>query len=136
MYDELKIGRVQSLFNKNDKENNMNKTLKIMLSVAIVAMVCLVCKAFAASDGNFIDNAVKSLGALFQDVRTIIYVLGAFALVGFAWLAIMGNLAWKKVAILAVGLAVLAIADQVVRYAVGVKDDPLSPSDVEWDEGL
>lgn len=97
----------------------MNKTLKIMLSVAIVAMICMACSAFAQTDGSFIKTAAGKLASLFKDVRVIIYILGAFALVGFAWLAIMGNLAWKKVAILAIGLAVLAIADQVVQYAVG-----------------
>jgi type IV secretory pathway VirB2 component (pilin) len=39
-------------------------------------------------------------------------------LVGFAIAAIFGKLEWKKVAILAVGLALLAVASQVVNYAI------------------
>lgn len=101
----------------------MNKTLKIMLQVAIVAIVCVAFAAYAANTGEgFIKTAANKLAALFKDVRKIVYILGAFALVGFAWLAVMGQLAWKKVAILAIGLAVLAIADQVIKYATDSSD--------------
>ncbi len=106
----------------------MNKTLKIMLSVAIVALVCMACSAYAE---GFIQTAADKLGALFKDVRKIVYILGAFALVGFAWLAVMGQLAWKKVAILAIGLAVLAIADQVIKYATDATEKP--ETTVTWD---
>ena len=103
----------------------MNKTLKIMLRVAIVAIVCMALSAFAADD--FIQTTAEKLASLFKDVRQIVYILGAFALVVFAWLAINGKLEWKKVAILAIGLAVLAIAEQVIQYAIG-KDNNTAQS--------
>ena len=111
----------------------MNKTLKIMLQVAIVAIVCVALSAFAEPGDSFIQSTANKLGNLFKDVRKIVYILGAFALVGFAWLAIMGNLAWKKVAILAIGLAVLAIADQVIQYAVNTDDTTSRSSEIDWE---
>ena len=96
----------------------MSKTLKIMMSIALVAVLFVACGAFAASGDNVFEEALAKLGALFKNVRSVVYLLGAFALIGFAIAAIFGKLEWKKVAVLAVGLAVLAIADRVVTYAV------------------
>ena len=95
----------------------MKKTLKVLAQVAIVAMVCVACAAWAA-DGGFFSSAQRKMGELFKNVRQIVFIMGAFALVGFAIAAIFGKLEWKKVAILAVGLALLAVASQVVNYAV------------------
>ena len=53
---------------------------------------------------------------LFQNVRTIIFVLGGFGLVGLAVGAIFGNVKWKWFASLAIGLVILAIASQIIEY--------------------
>ena len=105
----------------------MNKTLKVMMQVAIVASVCVAGTAFA--DGDFFATAQDKMGNLFQNVRQIVFIMGAFALVGFAIAAIFGKLEWKKVAILAVGLALLAVASQVVNYAI---DKDQREADVDW----
>ena len=96
----------------------MNKTLKIMGQLAIMATLCVAGSAFAAADSNIAETAANKLGDVFKNVRQIVFILGGFALVGFAVAAIFGKLEWKKVAILAVGLAILAVASQVVSYAV------------------
>ena len=72
--------------------------------------------AFAADD--LFKTARTKLATVFANVRTIVFILGAFALVGFAVAAIFGKLEWKKVAILAVGLALLAVASSVIGYVV------------------
>lgn len=98
----------------------MNKTLKIMGQLAIVATLCVAGAAFAQ---DIASTASQKLGDVFQNVRQIVFILGGFALVGFAVAAIFGKLEWKKVAILAVGLAILAVASQVVNYAVSSDSD-------------
>lgn len=102
----------------------MNKILKVTMHVALVAVLFAACAAFADEDSNFFQEAINKLGAVFKSVRTVVYLLGAFALIGFAVAAIFGKLQWTKVAILAVGLAVLAIADRVVSYATTTGDPP------------
>ncbi len=94
----------------------MNKSLKVMGQLAIMAGLCVAGSAFAQAD--LFDNAATKMGDLFKNVRQIVFIMGGFALVGFAIAAIFGKLEWKKVAILAVGLALLAVASQVVNYAI------------------
>ena len=96
----------------------MNKTLKVMGQLAIMAAVCMAGSAFAQDTAGIFDTAAGKLGTLFTNVRMIVFIMGGFALVGFAIAAIFGKLEWKKVAILAVGLALLAVAGQVVQYAI------------------
>ena len=98
----------------------MNKSLKVIGQLAIMAGLCFATAAFA--EGLF-DEASQKMGNLFANVRKIVFIMGAFALVGFAIAAIFGKLEWKKVAILAVGLALLAVATQVVDYAVQSADN-------------
>ena len=112
----------------------MNKTLKVMIHVALIAVVFGACAAFAASEDGLFSTILTKLGALFNSVRTVVYLLGAFALVGFAIAAIFGKLQWTKVAILAVGLAVLAIADRIVNYAID--PDETTETGLKWNEGI
>lgn len=56
---------------------------------------------------------------VFQAVKTIIFVVGGFGLVGLAFAAIFGKINWKWFASLAVGLAILAAAGSIVNYATG-----------------
>ena len=88
----------------------------------------------AMADGDLFSDAVKRLGYVFKNVRTIVYVLGGFALIGFAVAAIFGKLEWKKVAILAVGLALLVAAGEVVKYAVDA--DSQGGSTPSWEDAF
>lgn len=108
----------------------MNKTLKIMGQLAIVATLCVAGSAFAE---DIASTAATKLGDVFKNVRQIVFILGGFALVGFAVAAIFGKLEWKKVAILAVGLAILAVASQVVSYAV---DSDADSGDIDYTSAI
>ena len=116
----------------NKKENTMNKSLKVVGQLAIMASLCVAGAAFAQSD--IFDSAANKLGDLFKNVRQIVFILGGFALVGFAIAAIFGKLEWKKVAILAIGLALLAVASQVVNYAIDSESGGVT--DVNFEEAL
>lgn len=104
----------------------MNKFLKYLSFFAIVALVFVATDAFAqnaneetnvlgsSSDvfGTVLDKMVRT----FQNVRSVIFVVGGFGLVGLAFAAIFGKVKWSWLAALAVGLAIVALAGAVVDY--------------------
>ncbi len=65
-------------------------------------------------------NTAQDKGiSVFKAVKTIIFVVGGFGLVGIAFAAIFGKVNWKWFASLATGLAILAAAGSIVNYATG-----------------
>ena len=62
--------------------------------------------------GTVLDRMVVT----FQNVRSVIFVVGGFGLVGLAFAAIFGKVKWSWLAALAVGLAIVAVAGAVVDY--------------------
>ena len=57
--------------------------------------------------------------AVFNAVKTIVFVVGGFGLIALAFQAIFGKVKWPWFAGLAFGLAILAAAGSIVNYATG-----------------
>ena len=91
--------------------------------VAVFALLGMSGDALAqgtADTGTSIMSLAASKGVnTFRAVRTIIFIVGGFGLVGVAFGAIFGKINWKWFAGLAVGLAILAAAGAIVTYATG-----------------
>ena len=107
----------------------MNKFMKYLSFFAIVALVFVATDAFAAGTGNATAKAnvlgstndvfgtvLSRMVTTFQNVRSVIFVVGGFGLVGLAFAAIFGKVKWSWLAALAVGLAIVAVAGAVVDY--------------------
>lgn len=81
---------------------------------------------FATSTNGYAQDAfdiVTSKGTeLFRNVKTVVFVMGGFGLVGLAVGAIFGAVKWKWFASLAFGLLILAIASQIVAYFTNTSD--------------
>ena len=101
--------------------------MKSLLKYAAFAMVAGVLlfgfDALAASNGIF-NHASNLLGTTFRNVRMVVYVLGAFGLIGIAVGGILGKISFKWLAMLAIGLAIVAAADGIVRYAIQNDAEP------------
>ena len=69
--------------------------------------------------GSLMDIAKTKAGTTFQNVKSIVFIVGGFGLVLLAFGAIFGKIKWSAFASLAVGLAILAAAGANVRYATG-----------------
>ncbi len=65
-----------------------------------------------------IKDAQSTLKTTFTNVRTVVYLLGAFGLIGVAAGAILGKIKWSWLGALAGGLAIVAMADGIVNYAI------------------
>ncbi len=73
----------------------------------------------SAQAASVMDTAAQKAKDAFGSVKTILFIVGGFGLVGVAWGAIFGKINWKWFAALAVGLAILAAANSIVNYATG-----------------
>ena len=68
---------------------------------------------------TIVQTATTKVGSVFKSVKTIIFVIAGFGLVGLAWAAIFKKVDFKWLAALATGLAILAAASAIVEYATG-----------------
>ena len=85
--------------------------------VAVFSLLTMV--GDASAQNSVMELATDKARNVFTSIRTIIFVVGGFGLVGIAFAAIFGKINWKWFAALAVGLAILEAANSIVDYATG-----------------
>ena len=90
-------------------------------AMALFCMFGFAGEAMATSSGgnSIMSTATDKARSVFASVKTIIFVVGGFGLVGVAWGAIWGKINWKWFGALAVGLAIVAAAASIIEYATG-----------------
>ncbi len=107
---------------------NMSKVLKVMAFCAMIGIVFMVGDAMAASNqdasglskgSSVFQQASNALLNTFKNVRGIVFIVGAFALVIMAVMALLGKLNWKWLATIAIALAIVALAGSIVDYSTG-----------------
>lgn len=81
----------------------------------------------ASAQGTVVDTAQTKAISVFKAVKTIMFILGGFGLVGLAATMVFGKANWKWFAYLATGLAILAAAGAIIDYATGgdIKQDTM-----------
>lgn len=99
----------------------MNTFVKYLSLFAIVSIAFLATDALASGTSSLGSEDAFSIiltrmVTTFRNVRSVIFVVGGFGLVGLAFAAIFGKVKWAWLAALAVGLAIVAIAGAVVDY--------------------
>ena len=94
----------------------MKKLFKYMLAVALAFTAAGAFAGYGANQDVFV-TAGDRLIQTFQNARSIIFIVGGFGLIGLGFAAIFGKVNWKWLAALACGLAIVAVAGQVVDYA-------------------
>lgn len=103
----------------------MNKYLKYLSLCLAAGLVFAAPDVLAAQSdqlstaGNPFDTTLKVLVDTFKNIRAVVYVAGGFALVGMAVASMLGKLAWKWLAAVAIALAIVAMAGAIVDYATG-----------------
>ena len=109
---------------------NATFTLKNPLITYVAFALTVAVVFFLATDGwaapitataseDVFGSVKNKLANLFKNVRTVVYVAGAFALVAVAIAGIIGKVNWRTVAHLAAGLFVMVIAAEIINYVIG-----------------
>ena len=111
----------------------MNKMLKYAMFALAIALAFVATDAFAAggSTDNVFTTVTDRMVRTFQNSRSVIFIVGGFGLVGLGFAAIFGKVNWKWLAALACGLAIVAVAGQVVDY---VTQSDASTGVENWDD--
>ena len=101
--------------------NFLKKNIWSICALAILTIVSVVNPAEAASgsQSSLMGIAQAKAFTTFNNVKSIIFIVGGFGLVLLAFGAIFGKIKWSAFASLAVGLAILAAAGAIVKYATG-----------------
>ena len=111
----------------------MNFIKNNIWTICLVALFCVfgfAGEAAATGGGtSVVGKATDKARNVFASVKTILFVIGGFGLVGIAWGAIWGKINWKWFGALAVGLAIVAAAGSIVEYATGSGEAGISTTD-------
>lgn len=95
----------------------MKKMLKYAAFALAIALVFTAGDAFAGdTSANVFSTVTSRMLATFQNSRSVIFIVGGFGLIGLGFAAIFGKVHWKWLAALACGLAIVAVAGQVIDY--------------------
>ncbi len=113
----------------------MNKYLKYFIFAMVIALAF---SPFMADAQNVFSTIQSKLMNTFNSVRSVVYIVGGFGLVVVGVQAVAGKIKWGWLIALSVGLAIVAIASQVVSY---VTDEGGGSSDAvsyegEWGDTL
>ena len=112
----------------------------IMKTLVLVAVVGVMFCGFDALAQNYNatqgwNTAFNVMIKTFKNVRTLVYVIGAFGLIGIAIGGIMGKIKWQWLGYLAAGLAIVAAADMIISYATGFGKNTVDKNaDITWSE--
>lgn len=97
----------------------MKKRILKIFGLAAVMVVAAGSAMAAEGSTTVVQAAITKAANVFQSIRTIVFVIGGFGLVGLAVQAIFGKVKWPWFGALAVGLGVLAAAGAIISYATG-----------------
>ena len=111
----------------------MKSLLKYMVFALVAGLLLYGFDALAGNNEGAFKTAANIMGTTFKNVRMIVYILGAFGLIGIAVGGIMGKINFKWLAVLAIGLAIVAGADAIVKYAT--KNEERSVADSSGNYG-
>ena len=111
------------------------KSLLKYAAFALVAGILLCGFDAAATDTDVWGKTFSTVANIFKNVRVVVYVIGAFGLIGVAVGFIFGKLQLKWLAFLAIGLAIVAAADMIVNYATKAKTGGVEDASSQWSDG-
>lgn len=93
--------------------------LMTVLLVFVVSSILFATVSFAADkDSGLFSDLIKKGGEMFEGMREIIYAVAGFGVVAVAIGGFFGNLNWKWLTAIILGLVVIATTASIINYMV------------------
>lgn len=109
---------------------NFKKLAICTLWVFAISSILFATSSFAADGGSPIFGAlIQKGGEIFTGMREIIFAVSGFGIIAVAIGGFFGNLNWKWLTAIAIGLFILSTTSAIITYMVG--QAPGSFSDVQ-----
>ena len=106
-------------------------TFALIVGLAFYGFDALAGSGTGGADNKIWTNAFNTMVRVFKNVRVIVYVIGAFGLIGIAIGGIMGKINFKWLGYLAAGLAIVAVADWVINFATSAGRNTSASTDAD-----
>ncbi len=93
----------------------------LMMAVVmfVVSSVLFATDSFAAENTGLFSDLIAKGGSIFSGMREIIYAVAGFGISAVAIGGFFGNLNWKWLVAIALGLFVIATTGVIINYMVG-----------------
>ncbi len=95
----------------------VKKFLFVGLTVFLMSSVLFATSAFA--DGEIFGELTKKGGQIFTGLRDIIFIVAGFGIIGVGISGFFGNLNWKWLGAIIIGLMVIATTAAIIETVTG-----------------
>ena len=100
---------------------NINKLLKRCSRIGLAALLVFLLTSFFVPQNSYalFEELVAKGAEIFTGMRDIIYVVAGFGIIGIAVGGFFGNLNWKWLGAIIIGLMIIAMTAAFVQYITG-----------------
>lgn len=97
------------------------KVKKVMLyAFAVFALSSVLSPDLSYADDGLFKELTDKGSEIFEGMRDIVYVVAGFGIIGVAVGGFFGNLNWKWLSAIIIGLIVIAVTAAFINYVTGV----------------
>lgn len=101
----------------------VKKTLKLATLVFFFSSVLFTSPAFAdgSTGSGLFSDLIKKGAEIFNGMRDIIYVVAGFGIIGVSVGGFFGNLNWKWLGAIVIGLMVIGLTGSIISFVGGAE---------------
>ena len=112
------------LFNFNNREKKPMSHLKVKRVIILAMLFFALSSVLAAGNSFALFEGLRDSGReIFEGMREIIYAVAGFGIFAVAIGAFFGNINWRWLTAIIVGLIVIATTGGILKYVIGDDSD-------------
>ena len=111
-------------FNSGQKEKKLMPRLKVKRILTLSLLLFALSSVLVVGDSFALFEGLKNSGReIFEGMREIIYAVAGFGIFAIAIGGFFGNINWKWLSAIIVGLIVIALNSGILQYMIGEDKD-------------